>query len=429
MVKKGSNKSNAKAAKKRQDGVKGKDASQKKAGAKAASAGKKKASPEDETASPGRVTRSTQRSGNDPPPEEDASAESTGGDKAADDATGPPRPEADASAESTGGDKAADDKASDDATGKDDVRNDDVASDEVVNTEGGSKTREEDVNIQDGDNDKEAEAEEVKEKVDGDLQDVTDKTDQSEDKDATMDVAEDETGGTKEAIDETAAPVGPKVTPGAIATVVQAKEKVTPGATATVVQGKDDDKDSDKDVVAADPNQETPPEKKLKKRKKRKNSGQVPSGTPPPRNRFRPTTELQELASSAKKNKTKQSEDVEREREAQKLLDEKSKVVTVEIHPGMIPWTREVEWDKDKDEVKMYRVPVNHNQQNPSLMYEITNNMLSNVVDADLSGKYHQQSMGTDMELLLTYNKKVSPSDDCHLHVVKKSLCKCKWFY
>ena len=51
-------------------------------------------------------------------------------------------------------------------------------------------------------------------------------------------------------------------------------------------------------------------------------------------------------------------------------------------------------------------------------MYEVTNNMLNNAINADLTGKYHQPSMGTDMEMILTYNKEVCASY-LFLHFVK----------
>ena len=101
---------------------------------------------------------------------------------------------------------------------------------------------------------------------------------------------------------------------------------------------------------------------------------------------------------------------------AQELLDQSSKMTTVNIHPGMIAWAREV-WSVG-NKVIMYRAQVNHNHPDQKHMYEITNNMFKNPVNADLTGKYHQPSMGTDMEMILTYNKEVCASY-LFLHFVK----------
>ena len=51
---------------------------------------------------------------------------------------------------------------------------------------------------------------------------------------------------------------------------------------------------------------------------------------------------------------------------------------------------------------------MNHNSVGPSIANEITNNILGNPINANLTGKTYQRDMGGDMHCLLTWNKKVN---------------------
>ena len=133
----------------------------------------------------------------------------------------------------------------------------------------------------------------------------------------------------------------------------------------------------------------------------------------PPRNETSPSQsdvmtvdQVQRLMSSTTKTKAERTEEVQAEEDAQDLLDRCSTVVTIDMRAAMLPWVREVEWNEGV--TRLCRVPVNHNQPKPSLAYEITNNMLNNVAETELAGRNHQKHMGTDYEVLLTWNSKVS---------------------
>ena len=82
---------------------------------------------------------------------------------------------------------------------------------------------------------------------------------------------------------------------------------------------------------------------------------------------------------------------------------------TIEVHNGMWPFLTEVSLN-EAGEIVLQRTPANHNLLSPQLAREITNNIYKNVMDADLTDKQHDETMGKDMHCLLTYNAKVRPN-------------------
>ena len=75
----------------------------------------------------------------------------------------------------------------------------------------------------------------------------------------------------------------------------------------------------------------------------------------------------------------------------------------------MWPFLTEVSLN-DAEEIVLYRTPANHNLLSPQLAREITNNIYKNVMDADLTDKQHDETMGKDMHCILTYSAKVRPN-------------------
>ena len=93
---------------------------------------------------------------------------------------------------------------------------------------------------------------------------------------------------------------------------------------------------------------------------------------------------------------------------AASLFNRTTKSTTVTINNMIWLFLSECERNVVSREIVFLRVPVNHNCVNGKVAHEITNNILGNPVHADLSKKFHEPNMGTDMHCLMTYNKKVS---------------------
>jgi hypothetical protein len=155
------------------------------------------------------------------------------------------------------------------------------------------------------------------------------------------------------------------------------------------------------------------------KKKKKKLAGKTtpPAGdtqatTPPSVGsgvKFIPVAKMEKFSEAAQKklaSKTCEGNEL-KEREARKMVEENSNLMQVEVRNGMWPWLSEVSLDSDGN-IYFYRNQVNHNAISPNLSNEITNNFLNNPLCADLKGKVHSRSMGTDMICFLTYNDEVS---------------------
>ena len=74
----------------------------------------------------------------------------------------------------------------------------------------------------------------------------------------------------------------------------------------------------------------------------------------------------------------------------------------------MWAWLSEMMYSEKTEKIHLLRTQANHNTVSPSLSNEITNNLLGNIVGADLSSKIHDRGMGNDMKCILTYNTNVS---------------------
>ena len=156
-----------------------------------------------------------------------------------------------------------------------------------------------------------------------------------------------------------------------------------------------------------------------KKKKKKKQAGRTTpptddtqAKTPPSVGsgvKFLPVARLEKFSEAAVKklaSKTCVGNEL-KEREARKMVEENSNLMHVEVRNGMWPWLSDVSLASDGN-IYFYRNQVNHNAISPNLSNEITNNFLNNPICADLKGKVHSRSMGTDMICFLTYNDEVS---------------------
>ena len=92
---------------------------------------------------------------------------------------------------------------------------------------------------------------------------------------------------------------------------------------------------------------------------------------------------------------------------AASLFNRTTKSTTITINNTMWLFLSECERYVLSREVVFLHVPVNHTSVNDKAAHETTNNILDNPVHADLSKKFHEPNMGTDMHCLMRYNEKV----------------------
>ena len=107
-----------------------------------------------------------------------------------------------------------------------------------------------------------------------------------------------------------------------------------------------------------------------------------------------------------------------KEREAKKLVAEKTKDIQLTVSNSMWPFVSELKLSDDGNTVYLIRNEVNHNTISPSMSNEITNNFLGNPIEANRGDKLHDPNMGTDMKCILTYNTKVSIHFSKKIHSV-----------
>lgn len=98
-----------------------------------------------------------------------------------------------------------------------------------------------------------------------------------------------------------------------------------------------------------------------------------------------------------------------KETDALNTINSSTTLTTVKVHNSMWPFC--CECYAEDDTIFFMRNQANHNHINPKLANEITNNLLGNPIAADRSGSVHEQNLGDDMLLLLTYNNKVTTRD------------------
>lgn len=148
--------------------------------------------------------------------------------------------------------------------------------------------------------------------------------------------------------------------------------------------------------------------KRLKKRegtpnKKPKTKNLTPS--------FKSKKENAKKLKRVEKNQARANEEA-KVAKAASLINSTMVSTSLTIDNSMWMFVSECERNKDGD-IVFLRVPVNHNCVNYSVAHEITNNILGNPIKADLSKKFYDESMGTDMDCLMTWNDKVCSSSVC----------------
>ena len=109
-------------------------------------------------------------------------------------------------------------------------------------------------------------------------------------------------------------------------------------------------------------------------------------------------------------------ENIERELEFDTEMDPRTKASQLykasthkdmlNVHNGIWPFLTEVSLNDD-GEIVLHRTPANHNLLSPQLAREITNNIYKNPILASLNDITYDESIGTDIQCILTYNEKV----------------------
>ena len=82
---------------------------------------------------------------------------------------------------------------------------------------------------------------------------------------------------------------------------------------------------------------------------------------------------------------------------AASLFNRTTKLKTVTVNNTMWLFLSECERNAKSGKIVFLHVPVNHNCVNGKVAHEITNNILGNPVHADMSKKFHEPNMGTDV--------------------------------
>ena len=139
-----------------------------------------------------------------------------------------------------------------------------------------------------------------------------------------------------------------------------------------------------------------------------------------------PTDEksLEKYSKKAKEtlNVIKPGNEEQKERDARHKVVDNCKTFKLEVSNSMWAWLSKMMYSEKEKKIHLLRTQANHNTVSPSLSNEITNNLLGNIVGADLSSKIHDRGMGNDMKCILTYNTKASiPLFLFFLHLVKKN--------
>ncbi len=91
------------------------------------------------------------------------------------------------------------------------------------------------------------------------------------------------------------------------------------------------------------------------------------------------------------------------------IINHTTKSKVIEVHNSMWCFTCKAV-KNSPGEITFLRVPVTHNPMNKKVAHEITNNIIGNPMCEDLTQKFHEPNMGTDMHCFLTYNKKCTLS-------------------
>ena len=101
-----------------------------------------------------------------------------------------------------------------------------------------------------------------------------------------------------------------------------------------------------------------------------------------------------------------------------------SKSTRLNVHRSMWVFAAECELSDDEEEIFFQRCQVNHNCVSPPIASEITNIFLGNPINADWTGKLYERTMGSDMYVLLTWNKKVNVCSEIFTFCKKNHNCR-----
>ena len=109
-----------------------------------------------------------------------------------------------------------------------------------------------------------------------------------------------------------------------------------------------------------------------------------------------------------KRTKNNLTEIEENETNAISTIDANLSHGSIPVRNGMWAFCCDCYCEEGQDEIVIMRNQVNHNSVSPSIANRITNNILGNPINANLTGKTYQRDMGGDIHCLLTWNKKVN---------------------